>query len=33
MVVATTDLAQLKLGFDEYGDLLYPDVRFGRYEA
>jgi hypothetical protein len=33
MVVATTDLAQLKLGFDEYGDLLYPDVRFERYEA
>jgi hypothetical protein len=33
MVVATTDLAELKQGFDEFGDPLDPEVRFERYEA
>jgi len=33
MVVATTDLAELKKGFDEHGDPLDPEVRFERYEA
>jgi hypothetical protein len=33
MVVATTDLAELKRGFDEFGDPLDPQVRFERYEA
>jgi hypothetical protein len=33
MVVATTDLSELKQGFDEHGDPLDPEVRFERYEA
>jgi hypothetical protein len=33
MVVATTDLAQLKREFDEFGDPLDPPVSFERYEA
>jgi hypothetical protein len=33
LVVATTDLAELKTGFDEFGDPLDPEVRFERYEA
>jgi hypothetical protein len=33
MVVATTDLAELKRDFDEYGDPLDPEVRFERYDA
>jgi hypothetical protein len=33
MVVASTDLAELKRDFDEFGDPLDPLVRFERYEA
>jgi hypothetical protein len=33
MVVATTDLAELKRDFDEFGDPLDPLVSFERYEA
>ena len=33
MVVATTDLAELRRDFDEFGDPLDPPVYFERYEA
>jgi hypothetical protein len=33
MVVATTDLAELKRDFDEFGDPLDPRVPFERYDA
>jgi hypothetical protein len=33
MIVATTDLAELKRDFDELGDPLDPPVYFERYEA